>query len=419
MNEIEKTKPGYFYVVGLNHKKADTTIRGKFSLNENAKKALLKDGKNNGIPALIVLSTCNRSEIYGVAAHPYQLISLLCKHSKGMEDDFQKVGYIYKEKEAIKHVFRVGSGMDSQILGDFEIIGQLKEAFSLSKNTALITTYFERLFNAVIHASKRIKNETKLSSGATSVAFAAVQYIRHHSDERSPKNILLFGIGKLGRNTCENLVKHTSNTQLTLINRTKEKTNALSGKFNLIVQDYQSLESEIKNTDILIVATGAQAPTIDQSNLKLHKPLLILDLSIPRNVDKKVSTLPGVELLHLDELSQMTNETLKKREQDIPLAEEILIKEREDFASWVHTRRYVPTLKALKAKLEKIKDGELDYHRKKTAHFDQGQADLISGRIIQKITTHFAKHFKQENVNLEESKEWIKNIFQLETEDYG
>ena len=166
-----------FYAVGLSYKKADAEMRGKFSLDEQAKTNLLHQAKAEGIDNLIVTSTCNRTEIYGFAQHPFQLIKLLCENSQGTVEDFQKVAFVYKNSEAISHMFRVGTGLDSQILGDFEIISQLKNAFVKSKELDLANAFLERLVNAVIQASKRIKNETEISSGATSVSFASVRYI--------------------------------------------------------------------------------------------------------------------------------------------------------------------------------------------------------------------------------------------------
>ena len=175
------------------------------------------------------------------------LIKLLCDNTKGTIEEFQEVAYIYKNKEAISHMFNVGSGLDSQILGDFEIISQLKISAKISKKYGLLNAYLERLVNAVIQASKRIKTETEISSGATSVSFASVQYILNHVNDVSNKNILLFGTGKIGRNTCENLIKHTKNSHITLINRTKDKAEKIAGKFNLKVKDYGNLQEEIKH----------------------------------------------------------------------------------------------------------------------------------------------------------------------------
>ena len=403
-----------FYSIGLSYKKADAVIRGKFSVDTQAKSKLLLQAKEEGIESLIVTSTCNRTEIYGFAQHPFQLIKLLCENSKGTVEEFQKVAYVYKNQEAVSHMFRVGTGLDSQILGDFEIISQLKTAFVESKSLGLANSFLERLINAVIQASKKIKTDTEISSGATSVSFAAVQYIMRNVDQIGEKNILLFGTGKIGRNTCENLVKHSKNEHITLINRTKDKAERLAGKLNLIVKDYADLQLELQKTDVVVVATGAQNPTIDKAILNLKKPLLILDLSIPKNVNQNVEDIENVTLVHLDDLSQITDETLENRKLHIPAAESIIDEIKEEFITWTRGRKFAPTIHALKAKLNTIKDSELNFQRKKLSNFDEEQAEIISNRIIQKITNHFANHLKADDTVVDESIEWIEKIFQIE-----
>lgn len=404
---------GNFYSIGLNYKKADAEIRGHFSLSLEAKAALLTAAKAAGINSLSVISTCNRTELYGIAQHPYQLIKLLCDHTKGSLDEFEKVAYILKNKEAVSHIFKVGTGLDSQILGDFEIISQLRNSFRQSKKLGLLGPYLERLANSVIQASKRIKNETLISSGATSVSFATVQYIMSAVPDISQKNILLFGMGKIGRNTCENLLKHTKNEHITLINRTKIKAEKMAGKFNLVVRDYADIQSEIAQSDILIVATGAQLPTISKEVLYLKKPLLILDLSIPKNVCETVRENAFVTLVHLDELSTITDQTLERRLSQIPEARRIIQEIEHEFNSWADNRKFAPTIKALKTKLTEIKSNEIRFQRKKMSNFNEEQAEIISDRIIQKITTHFANHLKDDTVSSYESIAFIEQVFQL------
>jgi len=406
-----------FYAVGLSYKKADAEMRGKFSLDEKAKTNLLTQAKIEGIESLFLISTCNRTEIYGFAQHPFQLIKLLCENSQGTVEDFQKVAYVYKSKEAVNHLFRVGTGLDSQILGDFEIISQIKLGFTESKKSLLANAYLERLVNAVIQASKRVKNETEISSGATSVSFASVQYIFKNVEDIASKNILLFGTGKIGRNTCENLVKHTKHDQITLINRTKDKAEKLAKKLDLLVKDYADLQVEIQKADVLVVATGAQNPTVDKTILDLKKPLLILDLSIPMNVNENVKEIEGVTLVHMDHLSQITDETLENRKKHIPAAEAIITEIVDEFMTWTKGRKYAPTIHALKAKLNSIKDIELNYQKKKMDNFDEEQAEIITARLIQKITNHFANHLKDENTSVDESVEWIQKVFQLENKE--
>ncbi len=411
---LESSPEGNFYAIGLNYKKADAEVRGRFSINESAKERILLQSSEEKIPALSVISTCNRTELYGFAKHPFQLIKLLCEHTNGTVEDFEKVAYIYKNREAVSHLFKVGTGLDSQILGDFEIISQLRKSFRESKKHGVINPFMERLVNAVIQASKRIKNETGISSGATSVSFAAVQYIMARVPYVSEKNLLLFGTGKIGRNTCENLIKHTKNKHITLINRTKDKAEKVAGKFNLVVKDYADIQSEIAQADVLIVATGAQQPTISKELLYLKKPLLILDLSIPKNVSENVLENEMVTLVHLDDLSAVTDQTLEKRAKQIPLAEEINYEIEAEFNKWAENRKFAPTIKALKVKLAEIKAGEIDFQRKKINGFNEEQAEIISDRLIHKITTHFANHLKGEEGS-HESIELIKRVFQLET----
>ena len=413
MENFNMSKTTTFYALGLSYKKADATIRGKFSLDTNAQSNLLAQAKEEGIESLIVTSTCNRTEIYGFANHPYELIKLLCDNSNGTVEEFREVAFIYKNQEAVNHMFRVGTGLDSQILGDFEIISQIKNAFNQSKALNLVNTFLDRLVNSVIQTSKKIKNETEISSGATSVSFASVQYIIRNVEDIGDKNILLFGTGKIGRNTCENLVKHSKNGHITLVNRTKNKAEKLAGKLNVIVKDYVNLQEELQQTDVLVVATGAKNPTIDKTLLNLKKPLLILDLSIPRNVNPDVEQIQGVTLIHLDYLSQITDDTLERRKQHIPAAEAIIEDIKLEFNTWMNGRKYAPTIHALKAKLNDIVATELAFQKKKTSNFNEEQADIISTRIIQKITNQFATHLKDENTSLDESIDFIEKIFQI------
>ena len=414
MQQRPESKGTTFYAIGLSYKKADAAVRGKFSLDATKKEALLLQAKAAGISNLIVTSTCNRTELYGFAEHPFQLIKHLCENTTGSVEEFQEVAYVYKSNEAIAHMFKVGTGLDSQILGDFEIISQLKTSFILSKKHDLVDAYMERLINEVIRASKKIKNETEISSGATSVSFASVQYILNNVSNVSDKNILLFGTGKIGRNTCENLVKHIDNKHISLINRTKDKAEKIAGKFDLTVKDYSNLQTEIQDSDIVIVATGARQPTVDKEVLSnINKELLILDLSIPKNVSDDVLELPNVTLVHLDDLSKVTDDTLERRKEHLPQAELIISEVKADFLAWLETRKFAPTIKALKSKLQQIKSEEIDFQRRKNNQFDEAQAEVLSDRIIQKITKHFANHLKADDTSTNDSIEMIQKVFQL------
>ena len=415
MEQLGSTKKTSFYVIGISYKKADAKLRGDFSLSPTKKARLLNQAKTSGIQSIVATSTCNRTEIYAFVNDPNELVQLLCNNTVGTIEALEPVAYTLKDSLAIEHMFRVGAGLDSQILGDFEIISQLKSSARVSKKYGLLDAFLERLINSVIQASKRIKTETKLSSGATSVSFASVQYILKSVKDVTTKNILLFGTGKIGRNTCENLIKHTKNEHITLINRTRDRAEKIAGKFKVLVKDYSHLPEEIKNTDILIVATGAQNPTVDKQLIQNKKELLILDLSLPKNVDENVKDLKNVTLTHLDELSNITDETLNKRKEFIPVAEAIIEEIKNAFLAWLEYRKFAPTIKALKEKLNVFAEAEIDVQRKKLEDFNKTQADLISAQIVQKITNHFAHHLKQEASSGKKSLELIQEIFQLDS----
>jgi glutamyl-tRNA reductase len=177
-----------------------------------------------------------------------------------------------------------------------------------------------------------------------------------------------------------------------------------------VVKDYDLLPLEIEKADVLVVATGAQKPTIDRDILALKKPLLILDLSVPMNVHENVREMDGVTVVHLDDLSKITDSTLENRKKHIPAAESIINEVMEEFNEWTNARKFAPTINALKDKLNAIKEGEIDFQRKKIRNFDEEQAEIISQRIIQKITTHFANHLKDHNTAVDESIEWIEKV---------
>jgi glutamyl-tRNA reductase len=392
-----------YCVVGLSHKNADLAARGNFSLDKEQTQRLLAQAKADGLEELMVISTCNRTELMGIVEDPKMLIDYLCSFSGGDVSLFLEKGYILSDRKALDHVFRMGCGLESQIIGDFEIIGQLKRAFSNSKKQLMVNGFSERMVNAVIQSSKRIKTETQLSSGATSVSFASVHYILEHVKEVSQKNILLFGTGKIGRNTCENLIKHTQNDQIILVNRSEESAQRVAGKFNLIVKNISKLKTEIAQSDIVIVATGAKDITVDASMMPQDKPLLILDLSVPSNVDPKLKDLDNITLINLDELSQLTNDTLKKREQYIPQANEILNEVKAEFFRWVEHRKFAPTLKALKQKL-------LDGQQK-----EQGVVQEFP-QIVYRLTGKVATYLKENPSKADQTMALLQHVYQLDSD---
>ncbi len=343
-----------FFVAGINYKKTDAAIRGQFAINQDQYASLLSLAPSYGLHELFILSTCNRTEIYGFAEQAGQLIELLCTETAGNATTFTSLAYIKNGPEAIEHLFAVGAGLDSQILGDYEIVGQLKMAVKFARERQFIGAFMERLVNCVLQSSKAIKNRTDLSGGTVSVSFAAVQYIKEKVAAVNDKKILLVGTGKIGRSTCKNIIDYLGTTNITLINRTQEKAAELAFELGIQFVPADLLSDHIRQADIIIVATNASKPTILRSHLEGKGQKLIIDLSIPYNVEASASKLGNIQLVNVDELSKLKDETLQKREAEVPKANAIIAGHIAEFMEWFDMRKYVPVLKAVKTKLKEI-----------------------------------------------------------------
>lgn len=343
-----------FYVAGINYKKSDASVRGQFAIGAEQYTNILQKAALLGLNDIFILSTCNRTEIYGFANNSHQLVELLCSETLGDVETFKQSAYNKNGVDAIEHVFNVGAGLDSQILGDYEIVGQLKNAVKFSKQHGFVGAFTERLINCVLQSSKLIKNNTELSGGTVSVSFAAVQYIKQVVAHPSSKNILLMGVGKIGRNTCKNLVDYLDTDKITLINRSPEKAEELAGELGLRSASLENLHEEIAKADIILVATNSPEPTILKEHVEGHNEKLIIDLSIPYNVHEEAQQLPNVHLVNVDELSKLKDETLRMRIAEVPKAKAIIAEMMKEFNDWYEMRRHVPMLKQLKITLKEL-----------------------------------------------------------------
>jgi glutamyl-tRNA reductase len=383
-----------FFVAGINYKKTEAAIRGDFAVNNDQYAKTFPLATAYGINEFFIVSTCNRTEIYGFADTADQLISLLCTQTTGDKETFTSLAYIKRGLEAIEHIFNVGAGLDSQILGDYEIVGQLKQAVIFSKQHGFIGSFLERLLNGVLQSSKSIKNKTALSGGTVSVSFAAVQYIRNIVPKPQGKKILLLGVGKIGRITCKNLVDYLGTRNITLVNRTPDKAEDLAAELGLRYASFDNLEQEINSADIIVIATNAPTPTILKRHLQNKSRKIIIDLSIPYNVETSVSELPEIKLINVDDLSKMKDETIRKRQAEVPKARAIISTHINEFIEWNEMRRHVPVLKAVKVKLEEIYSGGI--------HFSSPAPSLVpvtydSRENIQKVINVMAMKMRRQN----------------------
>ncbi len=404
-----------FYVVGVNYKKADAETRGKFSISSENQLALLEKAKKKGVEGLMVLSTCNRTEVIGFAQHPFKLISLLSEYwVDGSVEEFAQFSYVLKSKFAIDHLFKVATGLDSQILGDYEIVSQLKDSFNKSKEVGLVNTFMERLFANLLQASKRVKNETTLSSGTTSVAYAATQYLNESCSEIKDESVLVYGMGEIGQHTLENIITYTKCKNIFVTNRSVINLDHILELKQATVYPHEQLKQAISKSSVLIVATGSPTPTIRQEHILKDQHLVILDLSLPSNVDKNVGELPNVTLIGIDVLSKITDRTIENRKAQVPKAKEIIEKYKKEFLEWLNIRKFTPAINSLKDTLNQLRLNEIGLQKVNGDGFSQAQVDKITSRIVQKITTQFAKHIRSNTGDANASIDLMYKVFEID-----
>jgi len=407
-----------FTVIGINHWDAPVEVREKFSMGCDGRTMLLDGARREGITSLFVISTCNRTEIFAEGATTRELIRILTTYSKGTLDEFHRYGFEMEGERAVEHLFRVATGLDSQILGDLQIVKQVKEGYDYSASRDMVSGEFHRLMQHVFRAHKRSRNETSLGKGAATVAYAAIQFAMRTFDNLASKNILLVGTGKIGKVTCKNLV-NLGASKLTLINRTRDRAEFVADKFNLEVADMDHLPEQIAEADLVIVATGAREPVIRMEHMEpsMRNPKfrVMLDLSVPRNIDPEVASLNFVDVANMDMLSDVTDEAYRQREQEVPAVKNILAEEFYDYKLWLNEQRVVPTIKALTRKFESIREDELNFFRNKIDTDDYDKIENLTRRIVNKIAAYSIEHLRDHH-NSDEVAEMVARMFKLESE---
>jgi len=261
----------------------------------------------------------------------------------------------------------MAAGIDSQIIGDHEILSQLKTATKFAKNHYCINNFLERLINFAIASSKRIKTETRLSSGTVSVSYAAIEIIKEKITDISNKKILLLGTGKFGYNVAVNLKTYLPDCSLVFCNRTDEKASGLAEKCNADFIPYENLAATANDADVVIVSTSSETYTIEPAFFAKEKSRLILDLSIPQNVDPAVKNIVGIELMNVDEISAILNKTIDKRKSEIPKALRIIKETIDEVKEWYVMQANNPMLRKIKSHLTTL-GAETTVIRKEKIH---------------------------------------------------
>jgi glutamyl-tRNA reductase len=360
-----------------------------------------------GAKGVLIISTCNRTEIYTVGGSAKTIFNLLAYHSGKGTEYLSERANLLTGNDAIMHLFRVGAGLESQIPGDFEIIGQIKKAYEESKNNDTNHPVLTRLVDNIIRASKRVKSETEFSSGITSTSFAVVHYLRHIYQKGDSDKILIYGAGKIGRVVCENLTKFFDPKKITIVNRTYENALSIAGKTDVNIAPIENLENELASHNVLVVATGANEYTISQNNFTQNFPKLIIDLSVPRNVDPALSST--TELIDVDDLSKITSASIQNRLSEIPKVESIVQETYVEFLEWLDNRKFVPLMHQLQEVLSEINDQESRVFSKKKSLEDDKMFHEFGEQLIKKISKKFIRELREET-NKDEAYLWFSKV---------
>lgn len=320
------------FVIGITFKNANIATRSAFSISAEKQKECYEMAKRHDFNDFVVLSTCNRTEIYGAGcvAHAEHIISTVCNQPKELLDEYK---FVKTSEDALSHIFHVASGLDSQILGDYEILGQFKNACKSSKENGLLGPVFERMANVCIQASKEIKTKTALSKGTVSASYAAIEILKEKMAEK-PVKCLLVGTGKFGNNIAKNIKHYLPNFDLTVSNRTFATALDIATEHGFSLLPFEDLSENIKDYDVIVLSTTSDKYIVTPENLEGAQTKLILDLSIPQTVHPVCRHNKQVEVLDIDTISAILDKSLENRKTYLPIANGIIKTHIASFIDW-------------------------------------------------------------------------------------
>jgi glutamyl-tRNA reductase len=383
-------------LLGLNHKSAPIEVRERFVFCEEDIKRFVPLLKLNGLSGAVVLSTCNRTEIYYeknellVQLEASDIENLLFSFRK-MDKEVRKYFY-HKENEAVvSHLFHVGSGLDSMALGEYQIVGQIKTAFQVSKTNKLISCTLSRLFDDALKAGKQVRTNTALNKGAVSISYAGVELAAKKLHHLCSHPVLLVGAGQTSELTLQNLIKKSCSL-FTIVNRTKEKAEELAAKYHAQVAEMDQLPELLRKNDIIITSTASKKPlfTVEMVQEVMDqrdgKPLFFIDLSVPRNVAMEVGDLEHVHVYDIDGLNLVIENNLDKRKGEIYMAEQMIEESVVEFMKWYNIRALAPTFKTISSSFQEASKNVLDGLIKNREQEEYERAleygDLITKKLI-------------------------------------
>ncbi len=381
--------------VGLNHNSAPLDLREKVTLGkEELPDALtsLRDTVSHGV----ILSTCNRSEIYAVAPTVTQgtqaLKQFFAEYHKIDLREFEPHMYVHHQRSAVHHLFRVASGLDSLIVGEAQILGQTRDAFSAATRAGLGGGQMARLFHQAIRVGRLARQKTDIGRNAVSVSRAAVSMARGVLGDLADKRVLVIGIGDAGR-LASRALADAGVTDITITNRTYKRAAEMASKLGGKPAPFEDLDTLLGQTDIAIAATGSPGYLLTPDVLAASRngneqPLFMMDIAMPRDVDPAVGDLPGVNLYDMDDLEAVAEANKRKRRQEATKAEAIVDEEADRFMQWLSSQYVIPTVAGIRAQAEEVRKRELARILKEFPQLSQGERAKLaafSNAMVKKV----------------------------------
>lgn len=385
-------------LVGLNHSTAPIEIRERVAFNVEQSRAAMELLSARGLLREdVILSTCNRSEIYGVvdeASSPAEAIrNFVCEFHQVSPALLNGCFYDHRQAEAVRHLFRVAASLDSQLVGEPHILGQVRNAFVLAMENKRTGRVLNRLFQKAVEVGKRVRAETEIGSRPVSLSSVAVETAAKIFGNLEGRAVLVLGAGEMSELTVESLALHGVKN-FVVVNRSWERAQELAAKFKGTAQPWDHLDEALLAPDIIISSTGSPDFVITKGHLeslmskRKHRPLFFIDIALPRDIDPKVQEIYNVYLYNLDDLKSIADTNRGEREKDIPKAEKIVDEEVGLFLRWHEGLSAVPTVTSLRKKIEQIRTTELETHLRKLGPLGERERNLIDAltqSIVNKI----------------------------------
>ena len=376
-------------LVGWDFRQTPVELRERLAFSPEKIEAAVNRMRQEGLLAeCVIVSTCNRSEIYGVRGpaavdgDPLLALSRFVSDFHGVpHQETEAVGFRHMGADAVRHLFRVSAGLESLALGEHQIIGQVREAFRLASSAGLTRTVLNRLFQKALEAGKRVRNETGLNSRPISIPGVAIELAQKIYEDLAPRRFLILGAGETSSIFYDLLVARGAKN-IEVVNRTLERAEALCQRAGK-AYPWEDLVSRLPKADVVVSATSSAAPVITREDAhravaqRRGQPLFFLDLGIPRNVDPRVADLDNAFLYAVDDLQEIAERNRQERQREVEPAMEILEEELQDFLAWFSSLAVVPTITALRRKFEAIREAEFDRSLEKLSHLAPADRDKI------------------------------------------